>query len=215
MRQLISSNPVQKILHEFPALGGQDRLGVDLDTLDVVFPMADAHDDAVLRLGGDGEAVGQRRALHDEGMIAPDLEGIRQPRVEARAIVTDARRFAVNDLTRAHDLAAENLAEGLCCENGGWVLAEDSAWRDVVVSLDGSEGDGFVKSNVFDLLAWDRALRNETILTKEEQAMMYTPVRLNNGEIGEISMYAYKTLTDIQWGRAKGPEGWSVEIGRE
>ena len=81
-------------------------------------------------------------------------------------------------------LAVENLAEGLCFENGGWVLAEDSAWRDAVVSLDGSEGDGFVKSSVFDLLAWDRALRNETILTKEEQAMMYTPVRLNNGEIG-------------------------------
>lgn len=81
-------------------------------------------------------------------------------------------------------LAVENLAEGLCFENGGWVPAGNSAWKDVAVSLDGSEGDGFVKSNLFDLLAWDRALRNETILTKEEQAMMYTPVRLNNGEIG-------------------------------
>ena len=81
-------------------------------------------------------------------------------------------------------LAIENLAEGLCYENGGWVAAQDSAWKDVVVSLDGSEGDGFVKSNIFDMLAWDRALRNDTILTKEEQAMMYTPARLNNGEIG-------------------------------
>ena len=36
---------------------------------------------------------------------------------------------------------------------------------------------------------------------------------INNGEIGPISSYAYKTLTDIQWGRVKGPEGWSVEIG--
>ena len=25
--------------------------------------------------------------------------------------------------------------------------------------------------------------------------------------------YAYKTLTDIQWGRVKDPYGWSVEIG--
>ena len=40
-------------------------------------------------------------------------------------------------------------------------------------------------------------------------------MKINNGKIGDISMYAYKTLTDIQWGRAKGPEGWSVEIGHE
>ena len=40
-------------------------------------------------------------------------------------------------------------------------------------------------------------------------------MKINNGEIGPISMYAYKTLTDIQWGRAKGPDGWSVEIGHE
>ena len=40
-------------------------------------------------------------------------------------------------------------------------------------------------------------------------------MKINNGEIGRISMSAYKTLTDIQWGRAKGPEGWSVEIGHE
>ena len=81
-------------------------------------------------------------------------------------------------------LVIENLACGMSFENGEWVSAERSAWKDVAISLDGSEGDGFVKSNIFDLLAWDRALRNETILTKEEQALMYTPVLLNNGEIG-------------------------------
>ena len=81
-------------------------------------------------------------------------------------------------------LSIKNLAEGLSYQNGGWVPAEDSVWKDVVVSLDGSEGDGFVKSNLFDMLAWHRALRDETILTKEEQELMYTPVLLNNGEIG-------------------------------
>ena len=40
-------------------------------------------------------------------------------------------------------------------------------------------------------------------------------MKINKGEIGPISMYAYNTLTAIQWGRAKGPEGWSVEIGHE
>ena len=81
-------------------------------------------------------------------------------------------------------LSIENLACGMSFENGEWVLAEDSAWKDVAISLDGSEGDGFVKSSIFDLLSWDRALREEKILTKEEQALMYTPVLLNNGEIG-------------------------------
>ena len=38
-------------------------------------------------------------------------------------------------------------------------------------------------------------------------------MKINNGEIGPISAHAYKELTDIQWGRAKGPDGWSVEIG--
>ncbi len=39
-------------------------------------------------------------------------------------------------------------------------------------------------------------------------------MHINHGEIGPISARAYKELTDIQWGRSKGPEGWSVEIGR-
>ena len=36
---------------------------------------------------------------------------------------------------------------------------------------------------------------------------------INNQEIGPLSSYAYKMLTDIQWGRVKDPYGWSVEIG--
>ena len=38
---------------------------------------------------------------------------------------------------------------------------------------------------------------------------------INNNEIGKVTQELYDTLTDIQWGRAKGPEGWSVEIGHE
>ncbi|RVU54597.1 branched-chain amino acid aminotransferase [Anaerosphaera multitolerans] len=39
-----------------------------------------------------------------------------------------------------------------------------------------------------------------------------TEIIVNNGEIGEISNYLYNELTDIQWGRKKGPEGWQVEV---
>ena len=44
-------------------------------------------------------------------------------------------------------------------------------------------GDGLVHSNILDLFAWDRALREETVLTKEEQQLMYTPGKLNNGAV--------------------------------
>ena len=77
-----------------------------------------------------------------------------------------------------------NLAEGMTCEDGRWLPAERSAWKELVVSLDGSEGAGYVKSNIFDLFAWDRALREGKVLTKEEQEQMCTPVRLLNGELG-------------------------------
>ena len=37
-------------------------------------------------------------------------------------------------------------------------------------------------------------------------------MKLNNGEIGEISQKLYDTLTGIQWGKIEGPEGWSVKV---
>ncbi|MBO4383886.1 MAG: beta-lactamase family protein [Clostridia bacterium] len=78
----------------------------------------------------------------------------------------------------------ENLAVGLTYEGDNWLPAEDSMWKSLVVSLDGTEGAGFVKSNIFDLCAWDRALRDGKVLTKEEQELMFTPAKLKNGEIG-------------------------------
>lgn len=81
-------------------------------------------------------------------------------------------------------LTIDDLACGLTFEDGRYALPEDTRWKDLVVSLDGSEGDGFVKSNLFDLLTWDKVLRAGTLLTKEEQDLMYSPVVLNNGQEG-------------------------------
>jgi CubicO group peptidase (beta-lactamase class C family) len=39
-----------------------------------------------------------------------------------------------------------------------------------------------VYTNIVDMLRWDRALREGKVLTSEEQQIMYTPGRLNNGE---------------------------------
>ena len=76
----------------------------------------------------------------------------------------------------------DNFVRALVLENGRYILPDVSENDYDVVAEDGINGDGSVYANVFDLLAWDRALREEKVLTREEQRLMYTPVRLNNGE---------------------------------
>ena len=78
-----------------------------------------------------------------------------------------------------------NLAWGLVLPLGSreYVLADEDEDSGEVVTCDGANGDGLVHSNIFDLFAWDRALREEKILTKDEQRLLYTPGRLNNGAV--------------------------------
>ena len=87
---------------------------------------------------------------------------------------------------RRDRIAIENLAWGLSLPLGGdrYALPDDLPDESAAVTCDGANGDGLVHSNIFDLFRWDRALRAETVLTKEEQALMATPGRLNNGEMG-------------------------------
>ena len=87
---------------------------------------------------------------------------------------------------RKDRLTIPNLAWGLSLPLGGdrYAIPDDLPEESPVVTCDGANGDGLVHSNVFDLFRWDRALRAETVLTKEEQALMYTPCRLSSGEPG-------------------------------
>ena len=89
---------------------------MELDALDVFLLVSHAHDRAVGEFTRDLEAIGQRRAVDDQGVIAADLDVLRQSLIEAATVVADARDFAVDDLARAHDLAAEDLADGLVAE---------------------------------------------------------------------------------------------------
>ena len=57
----------------------------------------------------------------------------------------------------------------------GWVADIDSAEEGDVVAFDGLNGDDYVYTNIFDMLRWDRALREGKVLTSEEQQIMYTP----------------------------------------
>jgi CubicO group peptidase (beta-lactamase class C family) len=76
----------------------------------------------------------------------------------------------------------ENYARATVFENGKWVADVDSEEYGDVAAFDGLNGDDYVYTNIFDMLKWDRALREGKVLTREEQEIMYTPLKLNNGE---------------------------------
>ena len=46
-------------------------------------------------------------------------------------------------------------------------------------------GDDYVYTNIFDMLRWDRVLREGKVLTPEEQELMYSPAKLNSGEAAD------------------------------
>ena len=76
----------------------------------------------------------------------------------------------------------ENYARATVFEDGKWVADIDSAEYGDVVAFDGLNGDDYVFTTISDMLRWDRALREGKVLTREEQELMYTPGKLNNGE---------------------------------
>ena len=76
----------------------------------------------------------------------------------------------------------ENYAQATVFENGRWVADVDSEEEVDVVAFDGLNGDDYVYTNIFDMLKWDRALREGKVLTPEEQQLAYTPGKLNSGE---------------------------------
>ena len=83
---------------------------------------------------------------------------------------------------RRDGIPFENHARATVFEDGRWVADTDSEEDGDVVAFDGLNGDDYVFTNIFDMLRWDRALREGKILTAEEQELMYTPGKLNNGE---------------------------------
>ena len=83
---------------------------------------------------------------------------------------------------RRDGVSFENYARAMVFEDGRYVADIDSAEYSDVVAFDGLNGDDYVFTNIFDMFRWDRVLREGKILTPEEQEIMYTPGKLNNGE---------------------------------
>src|ERR1700730_4985664 len=78
--------------------------------------MAEAHDGAVVGLGGDGQLARQGFTLDDEGMVARGGEGIGELAENVFAVVVDLAGLPVKDFRRANDFSSECRADGLVAE---------------------------------------------------------------------------------------------------
>ena len=106
----------QEVLEELFAAGGEDGFGVELDAFEFGATVADAHDDAVVGFGGDGEFARQRFAVDDEGVVARGGERVGEFAKDAFGVVMDGAGFAVEEFGRANDFPTECRADGLMAE---------------------------------------------------------------------------------------------------
>ncbi len=79
----------------------------------------------------------------------------------------------------------DNLAVSMVLndESGRYMLPQEADFCKEVVFEGGVNGDGNIHTNIFDLFTWDRVLREGKLIILEEQAEMYAPTRLANGEL--------------------------------
>src|SRR5581483_7542002 len=79
---------VAEVLEQLLPVARADRLGMELDAVPRTPQVAHAHDHAVARPRGDLEVVGRRRG-DAQRVVADDLELLRDPGEQARAVVPD------------------------------------------------------------------------------------------------------------------------------
>src|ERR1700722_684352 len=106
----------QEILQQVVAAGRGDAFGMELHAIDRTLAVGQAHDEAVLGLGGHAQRFGQVLALDDQRMVARRRKRIGQVLEYARAAMADLGNFSVHRRFGAHHLAAESLADRLVAE---------------------------------------------------------------------------------------------------
>jgi len=86
--------------------------------------------------------------------------------------------------TRRDGRPSDRFARNMVLEDDGSYVPSDlsEGTASYVVGSDGLNGCDYLYTTLYDMLAWDRALREEKVLTLGEQRTMYTPVKLNSGE---------------------------------
>jgi len=103
----------QEILEELLTGSGEDGFGVELDAFEFMAAVAEAHDDAVVSFGGDGEFARKRFAFDDERMVARGSERLGELAENIFTVVMDIARFSVKEFRRANNFPAEGSADGL------------------------------------------------------------------------------------------------------
>jgi len=116
-------------------------------------------------------------ALLVERLSGVPFEEFLQRNIFAPAGMTSTRCCHI----RRDGVPFENHAQATVFEDGRYAADIDSAEYGDAAAFDGLNGDDYVYTNIFDMLRWDRALREGRVLTPEEQALMYTPGKLNSG----------------------------------
>ncbi len=78
----------------------------------------------------------------------------------------------------------------------------------IVIWLDGIVGDGTINSTVSDLVKWDRALHQNTLITKESKKDLYVPATLMDGTKTQYGLGLF-FINDNTFGYyASNTEGW-------
>ncbi|XID94962.1 hypothetical protein ACF3MZ_10785 [Paenibacillaceae bacterium WGS1546] len=72
--------------------------------------------------------------------------------------------------------------------HGGYVLPDEVPELNYVNYLDGLQGDGMVNSTAGDLLRLNRALYNDKFVSPMLRQLMFSPVKMNNGETFHYGM---------------------------
>ncbi len=142
-------------------------------------------------------------ALLVERLSGVPYEEFLQKNIFAPAGMTSTRCCHI----RRDGVPFDNYARATVFESGRYVADVDSVKVGDVVAFDGLNGDDYVFTNIFDMLRWDRALREGKVLTLEEQELMYTPAKLNNGEDAVYDEYAGMTVGyGFGWGTGRDRE---------
>src|ERR1700687_3604950 len=94
----------------------EDALGMKLHALDGEGLVAKAHDFAFGGPRADFEAVGQALLFDEERVVTGGLERAGDPLEQRASVVLDGRYLAVHQPSRANDVAAECLSDGLMTE---------------------------------------------------------------------------------------------------
>ncbi len=107
---------VEEVLQDAMAVLGADRSRVELHPVHRRAAMRHAHDDAVIRLRGDLQRVGQGVAVDDQRVVTRGLERPVDAAEHAAALVVDLRELAVHRQRRLGHGRAEHLSDRLVAE---------------------------------------------------------------------------------------------------